>query len=148
MDRELVQILLCESRDLLNESADFDIYNDSNLLNESIFSKIKEKTFATKKETDNIVKQYTSIEGLHKYAPKKDAIIEFTKIKQGLNTDGSFDFTIKKINDANVMYAFGKDAQEDMIIFVYIAVIDKKEKVKVLERTPGQLRKIIKKKSK
>ena len=45
------------------------------------------------------------------------------------------------------MYAFGKD-EEDKIIFVYIAIVDKKGKVKAIERTAQVLKKIIKKKSK
>ena len=135
--------MLTEAALLLNESVDSDMH----ILNESIFKKINEKAFTSKKEMDEIIKQYTSIEGLHKYANKADAIVEFTSIKQGLNVDGSFSFTIKKVNNAHVMYAFGKD-KEDTIIFVYIAITDKKGKVKAIERTATQLKKIIKKKSK
>ena len=135
-NKEFARLLLCEATEILNEG---------------VFSKIRDKinsnTFSSEKETDEIVKQYTSIEGLHKYADKASAMSEFASIKEGLNVDGSFGFTIKKINEAHVMYAFPK-GEDDKIVFVYIAIIDKKGNVKAIEKTQTILKKIVKRKLK
>ena len=51
---------------------------------------------------------------------KEEKQAYITKIKEALNQDGSFGFSVNKINNAYVLYAFGNDDKDKILAKVLL----------------------------